>query len=161
MLKGAFPTAKVPVGNPISVYKPADSVKAGYTFKGWLCSDGTTQVTAAMPAKDLTFTAQFEPIAVTGIKITKLPDKTVYTYRRGNALDLSGMELEATYSDGTTQTITDLSAVNATGYSAKPRGEKSITFEYNGVQSEPFTVTVKYAWWQWLIVILLFGWIWY
>lgn len=154
-------TANVPFGNPISVYKPADPVKPGFKFKGWLCSDGTTTVSATMPAKDLTFTAQFEPIAVIGIKITKLPDKTVYTYRKDKAIDLSGMELEATYSDGTTQMVTDLSAVNASGYSAKPRGEKAITVEYAGVQAEPFTVTVKYVWWQWLIVILLFGWIWY
>ena len=154
-------TANVPFGNPISVYKPADPVKPGFKFKGWLCSDGTTTVSATMPAKDLTFTAQFEPFVVTALTVKKLPDKTVYTYRKDKAIDLSGMELEATYSDGTTQTVTDLSAVNASGYSAKPRGEKAITVEYAGVQAEPFTVTVKYVWWQWLIVILLFGWIWY
>ena len=154
-------TAKVPFGNPVSIYKPADPVKPGYRFSGWRCSDGTTVIPATMPAKDLTFTAQFSKITITDIKITKLPTKTVYTYRNDKEIDLSGMELEAICSDGTKQTITDLSAVTATGYSAKPRGEKTITVEYAGVQAEPFTVTVKYVWWQWLILIFLLGFIWY
>ncbi len=35
-----------------------------------------------------------------------------------------------------------------------------VTAEDTGITAS-CTVTVKYAWWQWLIVIFLFGWIWY
>ena len=89
-----------------------------------------------------------------------MPNKTVYIYRKDTSLDLSGMELEVTYSDGSKKTVTNTSAFKTSGYSAKPRGEKTITVEYKGLKTE-FNVTVKYAWWQWLIIIFLFGWIWY
>ena len=37
----------------------------------------------------------------------------------------------------------------------------TVTDEYGNVASDTATVEVKYVWWQWIIVILLFGWIWY
>lgn len=94
------------------------------------------------------------------IHISKTPTKTIYTYRNDTSVNLSGMELEVTYSDGTTQTVTDLSAIKETGYSAKPVGTKTITVDYEGL-TDQFDVTVKYAWWQWLIRIFLLGFIWY
>ena len=65
-----------------------------------------------------------------------------------------------TYSDGSEKTVTDTSACKVSGYSAKPRGEKTVIVEYEGLKTD-FKVTVKYAWWQWFIIIFLFGWIWY
>lgn len=55
--------------------------------------------------------------------------------------------------------------INSDGtlYGAK-RGNAIVTCvaKCNGVTQETsFSVTVKYTWWQWLIVIFLFGWIWY
>ena len=54
---------------------------------------------------------------------------------------------------------------NGNLYGAK-KGEADITVTvtdtlYGSTFTETCTVTVKYAWWQWLIIILLFGWIWY
>ncbi len=138
-----------------AIVKPADPVKTGYKFTGW-----TPAIPATMPAKDLTFTAQFEKIVITGLRIVKTPTKTVYVYRRDKNVDPSGMVLEATYSDGSTKTITDMSACKVSGYSAKPRGDKTVIVEYEGKTAQ-FTVNVKYVWWQWLILIFLFGWIWY
>ncbi len=37
----------------------------------------------------------------------------------------------------------------------------TVTDEYGNVASDTATVEVKYVWWQWIIIILLFGWIWY
>lgn len=37
----------------------------------------------------------------------------------------------------------------------------TVTDEYGKTVKDTCTVTVKYAWWQWIIVIVLFGWIWY
>lgn len=96
----------------------------------------------------------------TSIRISKMPTKTVYTYRNDTSLDLSGLELEVTYSDGSKKTVTNVSSFNVSGYSAKTRGEKMVKVEYDGLTTE-YKVTVKYAWWQWLINIFLFGFIWY
>ena len=42
------------------------------------------------------------------------------------------------------------------------RGDIKITATVDGTTiSDTVTVKVKYAWWQWIIIILLFGWIWY
>lgn len=50
-------------------------------------------------------------------------------------------------------------------YYAKSRGTTSVvcmvTDQYGNRVSSVADVTVKYAWWQWLIKIVLFGWIWY
>ena len=37
----------------------------------------------------------------------------------------------------------------------------NVTDSNGSAASDSCTVTVKYAWWQWIIVIFLFGWIWY
>ena len=116
-----------------------------------------------MPAKDMTFTAQFtsntKPVA-TKLNIVKKPSKTTYTYRNDTSVNLSGLELEVVYSDGTKKTVTDTSGCKVSGYSAKPVGSKTVTVEYEGVKAT-FDVTVKYAGWQWIILILLFGFLWY
>lgn len=138
-----------------AIVKPTDPQKDGYIFKGW-----TPEIPAAMPAKDMTFTAVFEqaPVAVS-LRITKMPTKTTYTYRKDTSINLSGLELEMTYSDGTTKSV-DPSDCTVTGYSAKPRGEKTITVAAEGREAQ-FTVNVKYVWWQYLILIFLLGFIWY
>ncbi len=37
----------------------------------------------------------------------------------------------------------------------------TVTDEYGNVVTDTCEVKVSYAWWQWIIVIVLFGWIWY
>lgn len=37
----------------------------------------------------------------------------------------------------------------------------TVTDEYGNSVFDTCTVNVKYAWWQWIIIIALFGWIWY
>lgn len=37
----------------------------------------------------------------------------------------------------------------------------SVTDEYGNVVTDTCEVNVSYSWWQWIIVIVLFGWIWY
>ena len=53
---------------------------------------------------------------------------------------------------------------NGKVYGAK-RGSADITVtvtdEYGNTVSDTCKVNVTYAWWQWIIVIVLFGWIWY
>lgn len=54
-------------------------------------------------------------------------------------------------------TVDDNGNVKMTG-----KGTATITAKStDGKASAQCKVTVKYAWWQWIIIIVLFGWIWY
>ncbi|NLB81255.1 MAG: leucine-rich repeat protein [Clostridiaceae bacterium] len=62
-----------------------------------------------------------------------------------------------TSSDTTVVTVDQNGIVKAIG-----RGTATITATVTGAEiSDTCAVTVKYTWWQWLIIILLFGRIWY
>ncbi len=37
----------------------------------------------------------------------------------------------------------------------------TVTDSWGNVVADTCKVTVGYAWWQWIIIIVLFGWIWY
>lgn len=100
-----------------------------------------------------------EPVTVTSISIASLPAKTAYTYKLDN-LDLSGLALAVTYSDGTTETVTDTSAMKITGFDNTRAGSQTVTVEYEG-KTAAFEVNVTYVWWQWIIRILLLGFLWY
>ncbi|MBR4050862.1 MAG: leucine-rich repeat protein [Clostridia bacterium] len=128
--------------------------KAGYIFKGW-----SPAVPDTMPAKNLTFTAVFEAAPVADIEIITTPTKTAYTYKTGN-IDLSGIELKVTYEDGYSETVTDTSKMTVSGFDSKKVGNQTVTVEYAGATAE-FQVGVSYAWWQWIIRIILLGIFWY
>ena len=66
--------------------------------------------------------------------------------------------VSVTYSDGTSEELTD--GFTLSGTENLKYGENEITVT-KGAKSASFTVEVKYKWWQWIIVILLFGWLWY
>ena len=72
------------------------------------------------------------------IEIATAPAKTVY--RIGEALDTTGLTLKATYSDGTTKTIT--SGYTVSGFDSATAGTKTVTVSYEGKKTT-FTVTVK------------------
>ena len=141
-----------------------ETITSGFTCTGFSsASAGTKTITVTYEGKTTTFTvtvkASAEAPKLTGIVIKTMPSKTVYTYRRDKNLDTAGLEIEATYSDGSKKMI-DPAACKITGYSAKPAGNKTITVEFEGKTAQ-FNVTVKYVWWQWIIRILLLGFIWY
>ncbi|MGN0543663.1 MAG: leucine-rich repeat protein [Acutalibacteraceae bacterium] len=94
------------------------------------------------------------------IRVASTPNKTSYLYKIDKSLDLSGLAIEVTYDDGSTETVTDTALMNFSGFDSKKTGEQTVTVEYGGL-SAGFTVNVKYAWWQWIIKILLLGFLWY
>lgn len=127
------------------------------------------QVTAITPGK-VTITAEtvdggfietseivVYPRHADSLSIIALPGKTDYYY--GEDLSLEGLVLEAKYQDGSFQKI-ELSSCKISGYDSKKVGDQTVLIEY-GNTSTFFYVTVEYTWWQWIIVIVLFGWIWY
>lgn len=100
-------------------------------------------------------------VKITGIEIVSNPEKTSYTYKSASSPDLTGMVIKATYSDGSTEMIDDISCVEVKDFSSSaPVGNKVATVEYKGCTAQ-FNYSVSYAWWQMLIRIFLMGFIWY
>ena len=148
-----------------AIIPPTTPEKDGYTFIGW-----APELPETMPANDLTVVAVYEEaetsevpeppkVTVKGIGIVSLPYKTQYTYKV-DSLDLSGLVIKMMYSDGTSKIISDTKTVTAYGFNVDSVGTKTITVSYGGYTDE-FEITVSYAWWQWIIRILLLGFIWY
>jgi hypothetical protein len=73
------------------------------------------------------------------IAVTTHPAKTVYTI--GEALDLTGLIVTGTYSDGTTRAET-VSASDVSGYNTNATGTQTLTVTV-GAKTATFTVTVN------------------
>ena len=89
------------------------------------------------------------------MKIKTKPTKINFIYKKEN-LDLTGLTLEVKYSDGTKEILNDLSEVKVIGFDNTKTGTQTVTVEYAGETVE-FDVVISYAWWQYLILIFLFG----
>lgn len=107
-----------------------------------------------------TRTVTVTPVKAVRMTIQSLPDVTTYAYK--SSPDFRGLTVEITYSNGTQKTVDDLSALQIKPQSDKRvrRGEQRYAVSAEGV-SATFPMQVKLTLWQWLILIFLFGWIWY
>ena len=124
-----------------------------------------------MPAKDVTITAEFEDIdqgeeeedededgdeneeededenedeqvILESVAVTNLPEKT--TYMVGEELDLSGLVVTATYSDGTSNDVTSYTTNPVNGSILDTEGSISITITYTeGDETETTSFTVQ------------------
>ncbi len=94
---------------------------------------------------------------LTSLKINTLPNKTEYKY--GENFDFNGIAVEGFYQDGSSAGIIDNSLLTFTGFNSTKRGINSITVEYNGLTTA-FDVEIKFTFWNWLLYIVCFGWIW-
>lgn len=99
-----------------------------------------------------------EEVYAVSVSIVQKPQKTKYDYK-SSEINLDGLVMEVTYSDGTKQVINNAD-VNVSGFDTASVGSKTVTVEYLGFQAQ-FEITVEYAWWQWIIRILLLGFLWY
>ncbi len=88
-----------------------------------------TGTTFVMPAEDVTITAEFEDKPVLeSIAVTTPPAKTSYTV--GEVLDLTGLVVTATYSDGSSGVVTEYSTLPASGSTLDTAGTLTITVSY-------------------------------
>ncbi len=72
------------------------------------------------------FTITCEPsVLLSEINVVRMPDKTEYAL--GEELEISGLVIEAAYSDGTTKIITDCMY---SGFDSSTEGEKTIVVSY-------------------------------
>lgn len=102
-------------------------LKAGTLKYNETVIEGTT---FTMPAENVTITAEFEDIPVTleSIAVTTPPAKTTYTV--GEALDLTGLVITATYSDGSTTEVTGYTALPAEGSTLDTEGTVTVEISY-------------------------------
>ena len=121
---------------------------------------GAQTVTLEYEGVKQTFSVTVLAVEAVELTVTALPTQTSYAYKR--APDFKGLTVEIRYNNGTKETCSDLSAMQITAASDTHirRGTQRYRVTVQGV-SATFPMQVKLLWWQWLIVILLFGWIWY
>ena len=141
---------------------PTAPKKDGYTFKGW-----DKSIPSTMPASDLTFTAVYEKnVEKKNVKSVSIDDISL-NYKKSTTLKPTikaddGAKYKVEYSTSNAKVAT----VDKNGkVTALKKGTAKITCtvtDSNGnTVSDTCNVTVKYNFGQWLIIILLFGWIWY
>ena len=103
-----------------------------------LSTAGAQTVTVNYGGKTATFTVNVQDVTLSGIAIASNPTKTSYFV--GDTLDTTGLKLTATYSNGTTQTITGGFTCTPTALSTA--GVQTVTVNYGG-KTATFTVSVE------------------
>lgn len=96
---------------------------------------------------------------IESISVSELPKTNVYVYKL-EQFDPSGIELTVTYSDGTTDNVSYCPEMTFEGFDSQKPGTQKMKVTYYDAETE-FEVGVGFLWWQLLIRVLLFGWIWY
>ncbi len=140
----------------------------GYKFLGWY--EGESLVTEENSYRfrlieDVTFTAHYEKIPYTPETIKESDSFFVRyagTYLMSPEKYVSASDYTVSYESADESIVTVDSEGNIT---AVGRGSAkvicTITLENSDKVIIEADVNVDYVWWQWLIVIFLFGWIWY
>ena len=102
----------------------------------------------------------FKRDSITGISIIKPPDTLTYRYKDNQGVSLKGIKLEVSHESGKKETVSDTELMTVSGFNSTKRGSQSLSVAYGG-KTASFDVEVKVLWWQWILLIFLFGWIWY
>ena len=121
-----------------------------------------TQPTTQTPAESTTepTTKPTEPEStkktITSISIESLPIKLDYNYK--DAIDTTGLSIKVHYSDGTYDIVD--SGLTISPERCTQRGKQTVTVEFESFTAE-FNVDVSFTILQWIIWILLLGFLWY
>jgi len=99
---------------------------------------GPETVIVSYGGKNDTFTVTVQDITLSGIEISAEPVKT--SYWKDESLDLDGLVVTATFSDGSASIIGNDELT--IGFDSSTTGEKTVTVTYGG-KSDTFTVTVN------------------
>lgn len=106
-----------------------------YTYSGFDGKAGLKAIVVSYCGKTAAFSVKIQVRTVISLRIVQQPDKVLYL--EGEDFDPTGLIVEATYSDGKTETVTDY---ELSGFSST-EGLKSIAVMYGG-KIVSFTVTV-------------------
>ena len=118
--------------------------KEGYTFKGWTTEEGSTTV-AYLPGAQynndewVILYAVWEKNQATLSSITIESMPTKITYQIGEILNTTGLKLKLTYSDNTTEVITN--GFTTSGFNSTTAGNQVVNVSYGGYTTS-FTVTI-------------------
>ena len=114
-------------------------VTEGFTVSGFDSNRaGNQTLTVTYMGAAVTFSVKVNRTEVIGIEIASLPAKT--EYRTGEALDLTGLTLRASYSNGDTVLITE--GFTVSGFDSSQAGQQTVLVVYGEAAAE-FTVVVK------------------
>ena len=145
--------------------------RSGYTFDGWYTAkDGGTKVSESLKVTaNITLYAHWTKIEqhIPTVKSVKIDDNAEINYKSSYKISSeitaeSGAEYTAEWQSSNPK----VASVDKNGkVTALKKGSAKITCtvtdSYGNTVSDTCNVTVKYSFGQWLIIILLFGWIWY
>ncbi|WP_373485871.1 lectin like domain-containing protein [Acetobacterium malicum] len=133
----------IPMEAPQFGYSSGASANSGESFisadgsSGWYDTGYNDDSNVCIKA----FTGGQSVVTLTGINITSPANKL--TYQIGEALDLSGLVVTGSYSDGSTRTET-VTAANVSGFDATTAGTRTLTISIGG-QTTSYTITVLSA----------------
>ena len=144
--------------------------KEGYAFKGWYNGDelvSSDNEYSFVAKNNITLTAKFAPIPK-NVKSVSIDDISL-NYKKSTTLkptikadDGAKYKVEYSTSNAKVATVDKNGKVTAT---KRGSGTATITCtvtDSNGnVVKDTCKVNVSLTWWQWIITIVLFGWIWY
>ncbi len=156
-------TVKIKMAIP-DEYKNKSSMVINHRFvdggrEKFSTSDGTLILQNGYMIFEISKFSEFEVFAGTAdMTVSKLPDKLNYRYKE--SLDLNGIQLKITDIDGSVEYVDDTTKMTVEGFDSTVLGTQTVTVRYEQY-SCTFEVTVSYAWWQWIIRILLLGFLWY
>ena len=123
---GMVVSAKYNDGTTVPLYGEDYSVAPTGVFD----AAGEKTITVACGEFTADFTVTVAARAMTGIEITRLPDKK--NYLAGQSFDPAGMTVAAVYNDGTTEPVTDY---ECTPSGALTADNTEITVSYNGFEA--------------------------
>ncbi len=122
-------------------------------------ADGTLVIENGYMIFEISKFSEFEILAGTvTVTVSKLPDKLTVNYK--GTLDLNGIQLKITDIDGSVEYVTDTSKMTVEGFDSSRIGIQTITVRYEEYFCT-FDIEVRYTWWQWIIRMLLLGFLWY
>ncbi len=149
--KPEYPTEAHTLGDWV-VIKPATSTQSGKKIRS--CTEcGTVLNTQTIPA--------FGKVNSVSVSDVSLDYKGSTTITPNTTVD-SGVKYTVTYSSSNPSVASvDANGKVTTSKTGSATITVTVTDEFGNTVSDTCTVKVNYNWWQWIIVIVLFGWIWY
>lgn len=146
----------------VSAQANSNSIFAGW-YEGDVCV--STDETYSFVAKtDKTIISRFKEVNPLTVEI---PDSISMNYKDSTTITPTinadeVLKYTVSYSSSNDSVVSvDQNGNIATRDKGSATITVTVTDEYGNTVSDTCDVEVKYTWWQWIIVIVLFGWIWY